>query len=125
AFPIFDKGGAVTAIAGIMRDITDQRAQDDIDRERQEVLALAYRSLNIGIFISSEDGVIQSANDEGCAQFQRSREELVGLPYWEVLPKDLREHAQTLHRVRMTTEPGSLGQMREWPITLPGGEDRI
>ncbi len=125
AFPLRESTGEVIGFGTIIRDISAERKAQELLREQEEILGLTFRSLKVGVFMAAEDGAIVTVNDEFCALAGRTREQIIGQPYWNLLPSAARERARDLHVLRFSLPIEATGHAREWPVARPDGTLRI
>ena len=100
-FPIFDRAGNLTRIAGISQDITKRKEAELVLRDTNETLAALINASPVAITILDPDGCCRLWNPAAERLFGWTADEVVGRPLPTVPPDKLEEHqgfcARILH----------------------------
>ncbi len=79
ASPLFDQEGRIIGAIESIRDITDRRLAEDALRKSEQMFRMVVETMNEGLGVQDERGVIIYANDKLCRMLGYRRDELVGL----------------------------------------------
>ncbi|MBI4885665.1 MAG: PAS domain S-box protein, partial [Acidobacteria bacterium] len=88
AVPLRDEHGAVTALLGIARDITEQTRVEQALREREASFRALFEQATDGIFVCDRDMTFLDVNTAGCAMTGYPRDELLTRRATDLLAAD-------------------------------------
>jgi PAS domain S-box-containing protein len=90
--PITDKSGTITALQGIVTDITERKTSEEIVCEAMQKYETLFSSVPTGIIVTDENGAIIEVNQHAARILHVSREELIdndiSRPEWTVFKND-------------------------------------
>ena len=89
ATPIKDKKGDITAAIEVVVPITERKRTERALRESEEKYRLLVENIKEGIY-STEKGVFVSVNESMCKMFGYTKEELIGMPTWNLAVPEIR-----------------------------------
>jgi PAS domain S-box-containing protein len=119
--PVFGEGGDVEAVAGSTRDITEHvrltQAIADSEKKLQRVFSQAPMPI---LVLRGRDFVVELANDPYLGLIQGR--ELVGRPFFEVVPEVGQDVRDAFSRVLETGEPFAAN---EWLIPYDADHDGV
>ena len=81
----------VAILEGFIGDITEQKLAEEALRESEEKFRSVVRDLPGLLCRNQPDGVIEFVNDAYCDYFGKSREELIGNNFFELVPEEDRQ----------------------------------
>jgi PAS domain S-box-containing protein len=120
AVPLVDTHGAVVALLGITRDITEQKRVDAALRESEQKYRMLFEQATEGIFVTDAHARILDVNPAGCQLTGYSREELIGLEAADLVVPD--------EVLRLSSEIARLGSGQtvtsEWRMQRKDGAVR-
>ena len=88
---------------GIVRDVTPRKNTEAALRAHEEELRLIVDNASVGIFMADRDGYFKAVNPAFCALCGRSREELLGTRFQELIfPDDRRTVAKAYQQLSDT-----------------------
>jgi PAS domain S-box-containing protein len=90
-FPLFDAGGEIYAIGGIVTDITERKREGSARRWSDEKYRVLVETANDAILSIDETGAIQFANPATTRIFGYDSTELIGKPVTELMPELMRK----------------------------------
>jgi PAS domain S-box-containing protein len=82
--PILDQEGVVAFVAEWARDITQQRAQEDSLKQREQYLATILQTTHDGFYMVDESGNILEVNDAYCRMSGYERDEILRMKPYEL-----------------------------------------
>lgn len=88
ASPIIDSSGKYIGSFGMLTDITDRKAADDILRESEEKFRSVTQSANDAIITTDSNGIIADWNQGACRIFGYSENEIIGQDLKIVIPQN-------------------------------------
>ncbi|MCH7697012.1 MAG: diguanylate cyclase, partial [Proteobacteria bacterium] len=91
AYPLFDESGQVYRIAGIVQDITAHKQAEEELHQSEQRYRLLVETLNDGLSVMDENGMITFTNEKLCEMLGYPRDELLGRPALELLDDDNKE----------------------------------
>jgi PAS domain S-box-containing protein len=94
--PRFDDDGTFLGFLGSCTDITEVRTSHEELRASEERYRNVVESQRELICRYLADGTLTFVNDAYCNYFQRSREDLLGKPFYSLLPEDEQKRTQEL-----------------------------
>lgn len=97
-YPVKDEAGTVVRIAGVARDITEQRVQHRILKQSEERYRALVEDMPILICRFLSDGTLTFVNTYYCKYFQKTRNELLGQSFFTLIPEN--ERARVLERIQ-------------------------
>lgn len=80
-----DEKGKVLGYQGIIRDVTEKKRIETALRENEAWLRAIFEASPAGIILVATDRKITFANQRMVQMFGRAHQELIGLPYYELL----------------------------------------
>jgi len=90
--PITDKSGTITALQGIVTDITERKTSEEIVCEAMQKYETLFSSVPTGIIVTDENGAIIEVNQHAARILHVSREELIdkgiSRPEWTIFKND-------------------------------------
>ncbi len=134
---IRDEDGKRVRIIGLNADITEQKHAEQALRESEDRYRSVVESQTELICRFLPDTTLTYVNDAYCRYFGKSREELIGIRYTELLPPSIRPWAEQEiallieHRGTITTEhevlmpDGSIGWQQWVDHAIPGPDGKI
>ncbi len=109
-FPVRDEQGAIVAMSAIVRDITDRKTAERALATSEARYRAVVESQSELICRFFPDTTLSFVNDAYCAYFARSRHQLIGRSFLDLIPASAREAVrrrldeQTRHLERTTYE---------------------
>ena len=91
AYPIRDDNGQVYRVAEIVHDITEYKQAEEALRESNQRYRLLVETLNDGLSVMDENGIITFINEKICEMLGYSMDELLGKPALELFDDDNRD----------------------------------
>lgn len=88
AAPVFGPGGAIVAIQGSSRDVTERLAAEEALRESEERFRGAFDNAPTGMAVIAPDGEVRQVNRTLTRILGYREDEIVGRPVWEFLHPD-------------------------------------
>jgi PAS domain S-box-containing protein len=99
--PIWNEQGNVIGILGIFWDITERkRAEEELQLSR-----FSLDNASVETFWVNSEGLIQYANERATKNLGYSRDELVGMPIWDIDPEFTKERYDQYWREMSDGEP--------------------
>jgi PAS domain S-box-containing protein len=89
ATPIKDKEGNIIASLEVVVPITHRKLAEEALRESEEKYRLLVENVQEGIY-STHKGIFTNVNESMCRLFGYEREELIGMPAWDLAVPDKR-----------------------------------
>lgn len=77
SIPIYDDSGVVIGSLGILQDVTERKISEDALRVSEEKYRLLVESLNEGLFVEDDNGIITYANRKFCEMLGYERDEIL------------------------------------------------
>ncbi len=90
ARPVFDPAGKLLRMSGIVMDITDRKHAEEALRESEERYRNVVETQTEMICRYRPDGTLTFVNDAYCRFFARTREQLVGTKFIDLIPVSAR-----------------------------------
>ncbi len=112
AHNLVDGAGKSQRITGVVIDITERKKADDALRESEERYRNVVETQSELICRYLPDGTLTFVNDAYCRFFGRSREELIGRSFTELLPEEARTEALAYVRALMNNQQPGLYEHR-------------
>jgi PAS domain S-box-containing protein len=103
AVPLRDEAGTVVGFEGIARDITERKRAEDALRESEQRYRLLVETASEGILVAQDTG-LKFVNPMVLELTGRTEEELISLPFLELVHRDDRELARDNHLKRLRGE---------------------
>jgi PAS domain S-box-containing protein len=101
--PLADASGALIGVLGVQHDITEQLRREEQLRASEEKLRSLFALSPLGINLQDMDGRYIDANDAFLAIVGYSRDELLGMTCYDLIPpKYLDNEPERLQRLRET-----------------------
>ena len=88
--PVRDEQGAVVGVAGVSRDITARRREQEALAESEARFRVLFESSPDAVFVESSEGIVLDANPTACRLHAMSRKELLGPHVTELVPPERR-----------------------------------
>jgi PAS domain S-box-containing protein len=85
ASPLYDNHGNLTGAIESIRDITQRKLAEESLQQSEKLFRMLVETMNEGLGVQDESGVIIYANEKLCEILGYSRDELVGRPETEFL----------------------------------------
>ncbi|MEG4805534.1 MULTISPECIES: ATP-binding protein [unclassified Microcoleus] len=96
--PLFDAGGAVEAVAGTSRDITDRKLAEAALRASEEQSRNILESIDDGFFALDENWRFTYVNRSAEILLDRTPRDLIGKNFWEEFPGLNGSEFERVHR---------------------------
>lgn len=106
-------------LVAFIRDITEQRRQQESQRASEERLRAIVEKLPVGVCITSEQRTLEYVNPTYCQIYHYTSEELIGQPFTIVVPEANRQWADEMHDKFMQEGTEIRG---EWQVMTKEGE---
>ena len=90
ARPVFDPAGKLLRMSGVVMDITDRKHAEEALRESEERYRNVVETQTEMICRYRPDGTLTFVNDAYCRFFARTREQLVGKAFIDLIPASAR-----------------------------------
>ena len=131
-YPVFDHQNEVMYVAAFTRDVTDRLQMEERQRRDQRVmLAIANEPKNIFMLLDRL-GTILMTNELMARSYDRSIDEMIGLCYWDLLPKTVAEFRRSVFDKVIQTgvaervdDQGKFGLYDSWVIPIPDDQGEI
>jgi diguanylate cyclase (GGDEF)-like protein/PAS domain S-box-containing protein len=94
AHGIYDSSGELLAIEGFIVDITQRKRAEEARLENNKRFRELFDSSPDAVFVEDLEGYLLDANPEACSLHGRTREELIGLHFSELVPAEERDSAE-------------------------------
>ena len=105
-FPLFDAGGEIYAVGGIVTDITERKKEEAARRISEERYRVLVETANDAVLSLDETGAIQFANPATTTIFGYDSTELIGKPVTMLMPEFMRKmHERGFGRCVASCEP--------------------
>ncbi len=78
AAPLYDNSGKLTGAIESIRDITERKLAEESLKKSEQRFRMLVETMNEGLGVQDENGVIIYANDKLCEMLGYSRDELIG-----------------------------------------------
>jgi PAS domain S-box-containing protein len=78
ASPLFDTSGKLTGAIESIRDITQRKIAEEALRKSEQRFRMLVETMNEGLGVSDENGVIVYANDQLCEMLGYAKDEILG-----------------------------------------------
>jgi PAS domain S-box-containing protein len=111
ATPIKDKQGNITASLEVVVPITHRKLAEEALRVSEEKYRLLVENVQEGIY-STHKGIFTSVNESMCRLFGYEREELIGIPAWNLAVSDQRNMVKKMFIEKMAKKDFS-------PVEVP------
>jgi PAS domain S-box-containing protein len=92
-FPVFDQSGVIYRVAGIVDDVTVRKQAQEALRESEERYRNVVETQTELICRSNCDTTLTFVNDAYCRYFGKTRAELIGRKFLELIPEEARPAA--------------------------------
>lgn len=102
-FPLFNAGGEIYAIGGIVTDITERKKEESGRRISEERYRVLVETANDAVLGVDETGAILFANPSTTRIFGYDSTELIGKPLTMLMPRVIRKTHETGFRRYLTT----------------------
>lgn len=78
ASPLYDAKGRLTGAIESIRDITERKTAEELLRKSEQLFRMLVETMNEGLGVQDENGVIVYANEQLCEMLGYSRDEVIG-----------------------------------------------
>lgn len=96
-YAIHDQEGKPWGLAGIIRDLSQQRRQEQALRASEERFRTIIEKIPAGVCITNREQKFEYVNPAYCRIYRYQPEELIGKPFTIVVPEHNREAMSRLH----------------------------
>ena len=120
--PVIDRHGTLVAVEGVARDMTRQVTAERSLRLSEARFRSLLSDIDLGTLILDADGRVVFINDHLLSLLVRTREELLGRAWLDVVPQRERETLAAIFAALIAT--GVPPPSREAGIVTPTGEER-
>ncbi len=120
-FPIMDREGQVTGVAGVTRDITERKRSEFALLESEARLRAVWDSSVDGMRLTDENGVIVAVNRSYCELVGMQKEELEGQTFTVVYASP-QDHEKSLRKYQARFKEKRIDSLLERQVTLRSGK---
>lgn len=92
--PVRDSRGAITHFISIKQDVTERKHAENALIESKEYNRTLFELSPIGLALFKMDGTVIDCNEAYAGIVGRSRNDVLGMTYWELTPKEYDEQAR-------------------------------
>jgi PAS domain S-box-containing protein len=85
SFPWLDESSRVVGSVGILSDVTELKEAEESLRKSEQKFRMLVETMNEGLGVQDEHGVVTYVNDKLCEMLGYAREELLGIPSVDLL----------------------------------------
>jgi len=128
---VCDKKGVIEHVSGVFFDITDHKKAEEALRKSEEKARALLNATNDAVVLLDPEGMILDINDTCARRFHKSKDEMMGLCMWDLLPaevakrrnKKVNQVFESGKPVRMVDElQGVWNDTNIYPVCIPTGE---
>lgn len=122
ATPIFDDNGNYTGSFGMLTDITEKKIVEDKIKSSEQRFRSIWQNSFEAMRLTNSDGIIVEVNEAFCKLFNKTREQLIGTPFY-LLYSDHSEKV-ALEKFQKNFNNGNFNPLFETKIKTWYGEEK-